>query len=125
MVLISDGENTAPPDPFEAAYAAAEHGVRIYTIGIGSSTGTTLEIDGYTVFTQLNETALEQIAGVTGGEYFNAQSEEDLSRIYDRITPELVIKPENMEITSILAGASILILFIGGAFMLQWFGRLP
>ena len=125
IVLLTDGENTAPPDPFEAAFAAAERGVRIYSIGIGSQAGTTLNINGYTVHTQLNETALEQIAGLTGGEYYNAESEEDLKEIYDNISPELVIKPEKMEVTSILAGASILILLIGGWLMLLWFGRLP
>ena len=125
IVLITDGENTAPPDPFEAAFAAAERGVRIYSIGIGSLAGTTLHINGYTVHTQLNETALKQIAGLTGGEYYNAGSGEDLRKIYDNISPELVIKPEKMEVTSIFAGASILILLIGGWLMLLWFGRLP
>ncbi len=125
IVLITDGENTAPPDPFEAAYTAAERGVRIYAIGIGSPAGTTLNINGFTVHTQLNETALEQISGLTGGEYFNAESEEDLKGIYDNIIPELVIKPEKMEVTAIFAGASILILLIGGWLMLLWFGRLP
>jgi Ca-activated chloride channel homolog len=125
IVLISDGENTAPPDPFEAAYAAAERGVRIYSIGIGSKVGTTLDINGFTVYTQLNETTLEQISGLTGGEYYNAESEEDLRVIYDNITPELVIKPEEMEVTSIFAGASIVILLIGAALMLLWFGRFP
>ena len=68
---------------------------------------------------------LEQITGLTGGEYYNAASNEDLLEIYDNITPELVIKPENMEVTALFAGASILILLIGGALMLLWFGRLP
>jgi Ca-activated chloride channel homolog len=125
IVLITDGENTAPPDPFEAAFTAAERGVRIYSIGIGSSAGTTLEINGYTVHTQLNEVALEQIAGLTGGEYYHAASDADLKDIYDRISPELVIKPEKMEVTSIFAGASLLTLLIGGSLMLLWFGRLP
>jgi Ca-activated chloride channel family protein len=124
-VLISDGENTAPPDPFEAAYAAAERGVRIYSIGIGSPAGTTLNVNGFTVHTQLNEMALEQISGLTGGEYFLAESEEDLKEIYDNISPELVIKPEEMEVTSIFAGASMLFLLMGGVLMLIWFGRLP
>ena len=125
IVLLTDGENTAPPDPFEAAYAAAEHGVRIYSIGIGSQSGTTLNINGFTVHTQLNETVLKQIAGLTGGEYYNAESEEDLKEIYDNISPELVIKPEKMEVTSIFAGISIVILLIGGGLMLLWFGRMP
>jgi Ca-activated chloride channel family protein len=125
IVLISDGENTAPPDPFEAAFSAAERGVRIYSIGIGSAAGTTLDINGYTVYTQLNEIALEQIAGLTGGEYYRAESDEDLREIYDNISPELVIRPEKMEVTSLFAAASILTLLLGGGLMLLWFGRLP
>jgi Ca-activated chloride channel homolog len=125
IVLLTDGENTAPPDPFEAAYVAAEHGIRIYSIGIGSPAGAILNIDGFTVHTQLNETALQQIAGLTGGEYYNAATEEELREIYNNISPELVIRSENMEVTSIFAGASILILLIGGGLMLLWFGRLP
>jgi Ca-activated chloride channel homolog len=125
IVLLTDGENTAPPDPFEAAYAAAEHGVRIYSIGIGSAAGTTLNVDGFTVHTQLNELALEQIAGLTGGTYFNAASREDFREIFNNITPELVLRPEVMEVTSIFAGASILFLLVGGGLMLLWFGRLP
>jgi Ca-activated chloride channel family protein len=125
IVLLTDGENTAPPDPFEAAFAAAEYGIRIYSIGIGSPTGATLNIDGYTVHTQLNETVLEQIAGLTGGEYYNAGSEEDLKEIYDNISPELVIKTEEIEVTSIFTGTSILFLLMGSGLMLLWFGRLP
>jgi Ca-activated chloride channel family protein len=125
IVLLTDGENTAPPDPFEAAYFAAMHGVRVYSIGIGSTAGTTLNINGYTVHTQLNETALEQIAGLTGGEYYQAASAEEFEKIYENISPELVIKPEKIEVTSIFAGASILILLVGGGLMLLWFGRLP
>ncbi len=125
IVLISDGENTAPPDPFEAAYSAAERGVRIYSIGIGSPEGTTLSINGYNVHTQLNETVLEQISGLTGGEYYHAESGEDLKDIYANISPELVIKPEKIEATALFAGAGSLFLLLGGGLMLFWFGRLP
>jgi Ca-activated chloride channel homolog len=125
IVLLTDGENTTNPDPFEAAFSAAERGVRIYPIGIGSPEGAILNIDGFTVHTQLNEFVLEQIAGLTGGEYYPASSEESFREIYDHISPELVIRPEPMEITSILAGLSILILLLGGGLMLMWFGRLP
>jgi Ca-activated chloride channel homolog len=125
IVLITDGENTAPPDPFEAAYTAAELGVRIYAIGVGSPEGTILNVEGFTVHTQLDEVALEQIAGLTGGGYYNAASEEDFREIYNNITPELVIRPEEMEVTSLFTGGSILFLLLGGSLMLIWFGRLP
>jgi Ca-activated chloride channel family protein len=125
IVLLTDGENNVPPDPFAAALAAAEHKVRIFTIGIGSAAGAILHIEGFTVHSQLNEPALQQISQLTGGAYFNAQTEQDLQKIYDGLTPQLVVKPEKMEVTSLFAGASILFLLAGGLFSLFWFSRLP
>jgi Ca-activated chloride channel family protein len=125
IVLLTDGENTANPDPVEAALAAAGRGVRVYTIGVGSAAGTTLTVNDFTVFTQLNEPMLQQIATLTDGAYFNAQSEEDLREIYQNLKVQVVIKPEKTEVTSIFTGISILFMLIGGAFSLVWFSRLP
>lgn len=125
IVLISDGENTANPDPLAVAQLAAERGVRIHTIGIGSVTGTQLEVNGFTVHTQLDEPTLQQIALLTDGTYYNAQTEEDLQNIYENIDPQLIIKTENTEVTSLFTGLGILVLLIGGAFSLLWFSRLP
>lgn len=125
ILLISDGENTAPPDPFGAAQAAAERGVRIYTVGIGSAAGTTLEVNGFTVHTQLDEATLKQIAELTDGAYYNAENEQELQDVYENIDLQFVIRPEEMEVTSIFAGAGILVFLIGGIFSLLWFSRLP
>jgi Ca-activated chloride channel family protein len=125
IVLLTDGENTAPPDPLQAAQAAAERGVRIYPIGIGSPGGAILQVEGFSVHTRLDEPVLQEIAQRTGGAYFSAASEEELRGVYQKITPELVIKAENIEITSLFAGASILAFLAGGALSLLWFGRLP
>ncbi len=125
IVLITDGENTAPPDPLEAAQAAANRGVRIYTIGIGSVTGATINVEGFTVHTQLDEATLQQISQMTGGIYSRAENEEDLRAIYENLTPQLVIKEQNMEVTALFAGASLLILLLGGVFSWLWFNRLP
>jgi Ca-activated chloride channel family protein len=125
IVLLTDGENTEEPDPIEVAHTASDRGVRIYTIGIGSAAGTVLNIEGFSVFTQLDEAMLQAIAQITGGEYFNAESEEELLEIYDNLDRQLVISPEPMEITPLLAGLSILTLLIGGALSLLWFGRVP
>jgi len=125
VVLLSDGENNESPDPMAAAQAASDRGVRIYTVGVGSAAGTTLHVNGFTVFTQLDEEALQQIAKATGGTYYNATTAQDLREIYDNLDPQLVIKPQKLEVTSIFAGASILTLVIGGVFSLLWFTRLP
>ncbi|RPI31001.1 MAG: VWA domain-containing protein [Chloroflexota bacterium] len=125
IVLLSDGENTAPPDPFSVAQTAADLGVPIYTIGVGSAEGATLDVEGFMVHSRLDEATLEQIAFLTGGEYHNAQSQDDLRQIYANIQPRLVVKPEDIEVTSLFAGISLLVLLAGAAFSLFWFSRLP
>jgi len=125
IVLLSDGENNESPDPLIAAQTAADQGVRIYTIGIGSPAGTDVHMDGFTIHTQLNAAALQQISQLTGGTYYNAQSEQDLRQIYDNLNTQVEIKPQKTEVTSIFTGIGMLILLIGGAFSLLWFSRLP
>jgi Ca-activated chloride channel family protein len=125
VILLSDGENNENPDPTVAAQNAANLGVRIYTVGVGSPEGTNLHINGFTVHTQLDEATLQNIAQITGGTYFNAQSAQDLNKIYNNLDPKLIIKPEKMEVTSLMAGASILFLLVGGAFSMIWFSRMP
>jgi Ca-activated chloride channel homolog len=123
IVLLTDGENNMNPDPLLAAEFAAERGVRIHTIAIGSAEGTCLEVNGFTVFTQVDEASLQQIAEITDGLYFNAQNEEDLREVYESIEPRLKVEQEETEVTSIFAGVSILILLLGGMLSLLWFSR--
>lgn len=125
IVLLTDGENTTNPDPLEAARIASDQGVRVYTIGVGSAAGTTLTVNDFTVFTQLDEPMLQQIASLTDGAYYNAESEDDLREIYRNLNVQVVVKPEKTEITSIFTGISILFMLLGGAFSLVWFSRLP
>jgi Ca-activated chloride channel family protein len=125
IVLLTDGENNGPPDPLAAAQAAADRGVRIYAVGIGSPAGTTLHVNGFTVHTSLDEATLQQIAQFTEGAYYNAQSQEDLRAIYNDLDLQLVIKPEETEVTALFAGIGILFLLIGGICSLLWFSRVP
>jgi Ca-activated chloride channel family protein len=125
IILLSDGENNENPNPLAAAQTAADRGVRIYTVGIGSPTGTTVHINGFSLHTQLDEATLQQVSQITGGTYYNAQSEQDLLKIYDHIDTQLMSKPEETELTALFAGASIFFMLIGGLFSLLWFSRLP
>jgi len=125
IVLLTDGENNQSPDPLVAAQAAADRGVRVFTVGVGSAAGANVKIEGFTVHTQLDEAMLQQIAQMTDGQYFNADSEQDLRTIYDNLAPQLVIRTEHIEITALLAGAGVTVMLIGAALSLMWFGRAP
>jgi Ca-activated chloride channel homolog len=125
IVLLTDGENNQSPDPAMAAELAADLGVRVYTVGIGSAAGTTIEVEGFTVHTSLDEPMLQYISSTTGGVYYNAGDEEQLRKIYSDLKPRLSIKPEDMELTSIFAGLGMITFLIGGMLSLLWFGHVP
>ena len=125
IVLFTDGENNQDPDPAIAAEVAADLGVRVYTVGIGTAGGTNIEVEGMTVHTSLDEQMLQYIAGETGGMYYNAGNEGELARIYNDIEPKLAIKPEEIEVTSIFAGLGMIVFLIGGMLSLLWFGHVP
>ena len=125
IVLLSDGENNQRPDPLAAAATAADRGVRIFTVGIGSAEGTTLEVEGFMVHSRLDEPMLRQIAELTDGAYHAADDPEELGAIYAGIDTRLVIRAETMEVTSLVAGAGLLVLLIGGLASLVWLGRMP
>ena len=124
IILLSDGENNENPDPMATAQTAADRGIRIYTVGIGSAAGTTVHVNGFSIHTQLDEATLQGIADLTGGKYYDAQSAKDLIDIYDGLNSQLVVRPENTEITSLFAGSGIFLFLIASVFSLLWFSRL-
>lgn len=100
VILMSDGEsNRGEIDPVEAARAAAALGVRVHTIGVGS-TGTARVPIARTeqgvrygeLAVGLDETLLRQIAEITGGVYFRATDPRALAAVYARID-QLVASP--------------------------------
>jgi Ca-activated chloride channel family protein len=125
IVLLSDGENNQRPDPIGAAQGAAERGIRIFTVGLGTAAGTTLEVEGFRVHSQLDEAALRQIAEISDGTYYAASEPDQLTGIYDDIETRFVIRPEATEITSFMAGAGLGLLLLGGLGSLLWLGRMP
>jgi Ca-activated chloride channel family protein len=125
IVLLSDGENNESPDPAVVSDLAADLGVRVYTVGVGSVAGADLDIEGFTVHSQLNEPMLQYISVNTGGLYYNANNEEDLRRIYSDLRPKLTIRPEELEVTFIFAAVGLLVFLTGGLLSLLWFGHVP
>jgi Ca-activated chloride channel family protein len=125
IVLLTDGENNESPDPLAAAQQAADQGIRIYTVGIGSAAGTTLDLNGFKVHTQLDAATLQSIATTTDGAYYAASDAGSLTSIYANLDTRLIVRPEAIELTAIFAGAGLLLLAAGAFTSLAWLGRLP
>lgn len=125
ILLLTDGENTSSPDPLEIAQVAAEAGVRIYTVGVGSEEGALVEVDGFALATRLDEAVLQEIASVTNGAYYHAADQEALRDIYESVDLKLAVDGEMMEVTAILAALSLPFLLAGGALSMFWLGRAP
>jgi Ca-activated chloride channel family protein len=124
IVLITDGENLAEPDPIEAAERAADYGVRVHTVGMGSAAGSTVVVDGITMATRLDEPLLREISAITGGDYFAATSHDALVDIYATLARSLTVRAEPMEITAVVSGLGLLLMLIGAGLSLAWFGRM-
>jgi Ca-activated chloride channel family protein len=125
IVMLTDGEDTSQLDPLAVAEIAADSGVRVYPIGVGSAAGTVVEVDGFSVATRLDEGLLREIAQATNGAYFQAENAAQLERIYDTIDLQLTVQPEMTEITSLLAGVALVFLLVAGALSMAWMGRAP
>jgi Ca-activated chloride channel family protein len=125
IVLLTDGENNENPDPLAAAQVAANQGVRIFTVGIGSANGTDLDVNGIHVHTTLNAAELQQISQTTGGTYYSATDAQQLRSVYDNLNTQLVATPELTELTAIFAGVSVLMLLAGAMGSMVWLGRMP
>lgn len=123
IVLLSDGENTAQPDPQDVAELASVAGVNIHTIGIGSPEGSVVEIEGFSVATALDEETLTAIATVTDGTYSAAADPEALAEVYAGIDLEITAEADKTEITGLVAGVSALLVFLGAALSLGLTGR--
>lgn len=123
IVLFSDGENNEVPDPLLVTDFAIDLGVRVYTVGVGSKEGTIINVEGMSIHSQLDESILMQIAEVSGGQYYFAADENELSKIYNDLEPTLSIKPDELELTSLFAGLGIFLFSIGGVLSFLWFGR--
>ena len=123
IVVLSDGENTARPDPLAIAEAASTAGVRVHTIGVGTREGTVVAIDGFSVATALDETLLQKIADVTDGRYQQAGDAAALKSVYSSIDLEFKNVEKPREVTALFAGAGGLLLALGSIFSIAWFGR--
>ncbi len=124
IVVLSDGENNERPDPLTAAQAAADRGIRIVTVGVGTEQGTTLDLDGFRVQTRLDQPTLQAIADRTAGAYLPADGAASAG-VYDQLARALVVRDENVELTGLVGAIGLALLVGGAAISLARGGRLP
>ena len=124
VVLLTDGQTTQGPDPIQAADIAADLGVRIYTVGLGTPEGAVLGFSGRSFRVVLDETTLRAIADTTDAEYYKADTETDLRKIYEQLAAELVFEREKTEITALFTALAAVFAMVAAGLSFAWFGRM-
>lgn len=145
IVVLTDGRNTQGVDPLTAAGEAAARHVRVYTIGFGTTQPSQMvctrdQITGDAPFRgdgprnqggsgrgggryqQIDEETLTEVARLTGGEYFQADNAEALSRVLLDLPSSIVLQQQETELTVwfALAGAILIMVAVG---LSQWWNR--
>jgi Ca-activated chloride channel homolog len=123
IILLSDGRRTTGVDTIEAAKMAADRGVRIYVVGLGTPDGHTAMGEGMAIYLQLDEPTLRHVAQITGGEYHHAGTAEALRSVYQKLGSRLQVSKRDTELTALLAGAAAILLVAGAGLSVLWFGR--
>lgn len=124
IVLLTDGASNAGPSPMSAAIQASERGVRVYTIGFGTTRNTSPMNCGYQIqendvfggggggFSnpfggggggfrrEIDEETLTTIADMTGGTYYAATSAGELENVFQNLPTYLVATRETIEISA-------------------------
>lgn len=115
VVLISDGQGNAGPDPLKMAQVAADLGVRVYTVGVGTQQGAILKAQGMQARVKLDEDALKKVAEITHAEYFRAENEQALLKVYDDLSARIVLRKHRQTEISAICAALGMLLVLGGA----------
>jgi len=113
IVLMSDGQSNMGPELKQIADLAATHQVKIYTVGIGTTEGDVVRLQGRSMRVKLEDEALKKISTITQGEYFRADSAEALKSIYDKLGYRLRFEKRAMsEVTAHVSVLALLLVLI-------------
>jgi Ca-activated chloride channel family protein len=124
IIMLTDGQRTTGVDPLEAAKMAADRGVRVYTVGIGTVDGETIGFEGWSMRVRLDEETLKAVATKTNAEYFYAGTAHDLKKVYDALSSKLTVEKKETEISGLLALAAAGLSVLAAALSLLWFNRI-
>jgi Ca-activated chloride channel family protein len=124
ILLLSDGRRTTGVDTLEAAKMAADRGVRIHVVGLGTVDGPVGGGEGLAIYMQLDEPTLREVARMTGGEYHHAGTAEELRSVYQDLGSRMQVQTRETEITALLAMAAAVLVLASAGLAALWFGRL-
>jgi Ca-activated chloride channel family protein len=124
IIMLTDGQRTTGVDPLDAAKVAADHGVRVYTVGVGTVDGETIGFEGWSMRVRLDEDTLKAIANKTNAEYFYAGTATDLKKVYTSLSSRLTVEKKETEISALFAMAAAGLALLSAGLSLLWFNRI-
>ena len=124
VILLTDGQRTTGVDPLEAAKLAADYGVRVYTVGVGTVTGETIGFEGWSMRVRLDEESLKAIATKTQAEYFYAGTAQDLKKVYTTLSSKLTLQKKDTEISGLMALLGAALALLSAGLSVFWFNRI-
>ncbi len=124
IVLLTDGQRNTGPDSLEAAKMAADRGVRVFTVGVGTKNGEVIGFEGWSFRARLDEETLKSIADLTRGEYFYAGTAMDLKKVYRGLNARLVFEKKQTEITALFSAMGAALSLLSVLLSLLWFNRI-
>jgi Ca-activated chloride channel family protein len=121
----TSGGTTAGPsaNTGTAAEVAQKAGVHIDTVGVGTAAGTTVDVEGYHLFTGLDEANLKAISQATGGTYHPASDASELNGIASSINLRLTVTHEPLPLAGAFIALALLLLAAGGVLTVARTGR--
>jgi Ca-activated chloride channel homolog len=123
IVLFSDGQDQADATADAAAAVAEKAGVHIDTVGVGTTGGTTVDVDGYHLFTALDQATLTSISQATGGTYHPASDASELDGIASSINLRLTVTDEPLPLAGAFIALALALLAAGAVLTVTRTGR--
>jgi Ca-activated chloride channel family protein len=124
IILLSDGRRTTGVDTLQAAQMAADRGVRVHVIGLGTPDGHLAAGEGMAFYLQLDEASLREVARMTGGEYHSAASAQALHKVYQELGSKVLLQTRETELTALLCLLAACLLVAGSGLSLKWYGHM-
>ena len=129
IVLFSDGQDEGGvtggtgTDSDAAAAVAEKAGVHIDTVGVGTTAGTTVDVDGYHLFTALDEATLKSISQAAGGTYHPASDASELDGIASSINLRLTVTNQPLPLAGAFIALALALLAAGAVLTVARTGR--